>query len=91
MYGAPAAESVVMEKNAGTIFPGFEGGTAGHESFADLAVTDIKMAGNAVYIRGHDIQTGRTGLVTAESRAEIAKNRVAAQTILLVAAHGRKS
>ncbi len=91
MYGAAAAESVVMEKNAGTIFPGFEGGTTGHESFANLTVTDIKMAGNTVYVRGHDIQAGRAGLVTAESRAEIAKDCIAAQTILLRAAHGRKS
>ena len=91
MYGAPAAESIVTKKDAGTIFPGFKGGTVGHVALSNLSIADAKMAGNTVYVRGHDIQAGRTGLVTAESRAEIAKTRVAAQTILLFAAHGRKS
>ena len=91
MYGTAAAESVIVEKDAGTILPGFESGPAGHESFAHLTVADIKMARNAVYIRGHDIEAGRTGLVTAETRAEITKNCIAAQTEILQAAHRRKS
>jgi len=92
MYGTAAAESVIVEKDAGTIFPGLKRGTAGHESFANLTVADIKMAGNAVYVRGRYIQAGPTGLVTAESRAEITKNPIAAQAIASIRAiHTRKS
>jgi len=89
MNRAAAAEAIMEQKDTGTVFPGFEGITVGHEPLTHLTVTDAKIAGDPVDIRGHDIQAGLSGPIAAKPGTEVAENLVSAQAIVFApsAAH----
>jgi hypothetical protein len=86
------AHPVIGQKNTGTVFSGLKSVFSGKIPVTDLAVGNLKMTGDTIYINSHDIKACTVKPVTAVTGTIAAKRFIAGKRIFFcVAAHGRNS